>query len=106
MRDTEQARNWRRLRSQGFQKLRTGRIHFRCPQCGRKESNNRRHDDHDPPNAVLMEIACDKCAAGCKGDDPTYFNARGREIDYWRWWDRRERARAALAADSPEPEVT
>lgn len=82
----------RQLRAQGFHKLKPGHIHMRCPRCGRKQSNERRHTEHDPPHATLIEILCDDCGAGCKDDAPSYFTASGREIDYWRWYESQERA--------------
>ena len=81
-------------RVSGFKPARPGRIHLRCPRCGRKQSNIPRHAEHDHPTAYLVELLCDKCGAGCKDETPVYYTRQGREIDYWRWWDKRERIRA------------
>ena len=79
-------------RVSGFKPARPGRIHMRCPTCGRKQSNMLRHPEHDHPTAYMVEIECDNCGQGNKGDCPTYYTRNGREIDYWRWWEKRERA--------------
>ena len=67
------------LRTTGFKPLRDGRIHVRCPQCGRKQSNAPR-DELDPPAATLVEIPCPNCGAGCKIDEGDYYDVRGREV--------------------------
>jgi hypothetical protein len=65
-------------RQAGFRVLKPGRIHMRCPECGRKQSNMTRAD-YDHPTAFMMELLCDRCDAGCF-PTPTYFDSRGREL--------------------------
>lgn len=65
------------LRTTGFNKLRNGHIHLRCPDCGRKQSNAPRAK-HDPLLAVLMEVLCEKCGAGCKDFAPSYYDEDGQ----------------------------
>lgn len=67
-------------RVSGFKKALPGRIHLRCPKCGRKQSNARRHPEFDHPTAYLAEDLCDKCDAGCKDSAPTYYTRKGRAI--------------------------
>lgn len=67
------------LRTQGFNKLYEGKIHMRCPSCGRKQSNMNREND-DPANAFLVEIYCDNCCQGCKDNSSTYFDKNGEII--------------------------
>jgi hypothetical protein len=67
------------LRTAGFKPLREGRIHLRCPSCGRKMSNMPR-DVYDPPLAMLMEVCCDRCSAGCKIDGGDYYDASGLSV--------------------------
>lgn len=69
----------RALRTRGFSKLRSGRIHLRCPLCGRKMSNARR-SEYDPPSAVLAEVACDK-HSGLKDPPTNYFDKEGVEVE-------------------------
>jgi hypothetical protein len=84
-------------RVSGFHKARPGKIHMRCPKCGRKQSNMDRSAEHDHPTAYLMELLCDACGMGCKDDAPTYYTRQNRVIDYWRWWEKRERERDRMA---------
>lgn len=67
------------LRTIGFNKLQPGRIHVRCPKCGRKLSNAIRVE-RDPESAFLTEILCDRCSMGCKDCSPDYFNERGEPV--------------------------
>lgn len=69
------------LRTKGFNKLKSGRIHLRCFKCGRKHSNSIRAKT-DPPEAFLLEILCDKCGMGCKDGHGGYFDELGNELDY------------------------
>jgi hypothetical protein len=85
-------------RVSGFKKAMPGRIHLRCPRCGRKQSNADRHPEHDHPTAYLLEIHCENCSMGCKVDGGDYYTRQGRPIDYWRWWQKRERQRERLAS--------
>ncbi len=66
-------------RVSGFRTLKPGCIHLRCPRCGRKQSNAKRHPEYDHPTAFLCEDECDKCDAG-NFPVPTYFDKRGREL--------------------------
>lgn len=63
----------------GFHPLRPGRIHMRCPTCGRKQSNMDRAP-LDPPKAALLEVLCDKCGDGAKDDFGGYYSVTGRTI--------------------------
>ena len=67
------------LRTQGWGKLRDGKIHLRCPKCGMKRSNNDRQP-HDPPAAFLAELQCPECVGGDFGGSETYFDASGHEL--------------------------
>lgn len=68
-----------RLRTNGFRKLREGKIHVRCYVCGRKMSNTAR-EQYDPPTAVLIETPCERCNAG--KEPPTYYyDAAGVEVE-------------------------
>lgn len=73
-------------RATGFRPLRPGRIHMRCPRCGRKQSNVVRQK-FDHPTAFMFEELCDKCDHGCKDIVPDYFDKRGRRlrVPYDRW---------------------
>lgn len=66
------------LRTQGFKPIRPGRIHLRCPRCGRKQSNMPRAP-LDPPKAFLLEVFCD-CIQGGKDDFSGYYDAKGRPL--------------------------
>jgi hypothetical protein len=68
-----------RLEWVGFQKWRPGRIHIYCPRCRRRLSNAER-TKHDPPNAALVHVWCEKCSAGCKTDLGNYFDCDGNVI--------------------------
>lgn len=65
-------------RMSGFHRARAGRIHLRCPKCGRKQSNAPR-SEYDPKEAALIETLCPKCCGGDFGE-PTYFAPDGREV--------------------------
>jgi ribosomal protein L37E len=65
----------------GYQKLRPGRIHVYCPKCGRKLSNAHR-GEFDPPKATLVHTWCVRCGSGGKDSSETFFDARGKEIDF------------------------
>lgn len=67
-----------RLRTKGFKPLRPGKIHVRCPACGRKLSNASR-GHMDPPKAFLIEVFCD-CTQGGKEDFGGYYDSRGRTL--------------------------
>jgi hypothetical protein len=67
------------LRTTGFSKLRNGRIHIRCPKCGRKQSNAFRAEI-DPPSAFLVETLCEKCSMGCKDPGLDYFDKDGNSV--------------------------
>lgn len=69
-------------RMSGYRPLRPGRIHLRCPRCGRKQSNTPRRE-WDPADAVLAETGCLKCGQGGKDNETCYFAADGQEIDPW-----------------------
>ncbi len=69
------------LRTTGFAKLRDGRIHMRCPSCGRKWSNMKRQS-YDPPNGFLAELGCEKCSMGGKDMGESYFDASGTYIEF------------------------
>ena len=69
----------------GFAPLRPGRIHLYCGSCGRKQSNMRR-TKYDPKRAVLMNVACDRCDAGCKDPLVQYLAADGSRVP----WDEDE----------------
>jgi hypothetical protein len=71
------------IRHSGFKPLRPGRIHLRCPGCGRKQSNMPRHPEHDHPTAFMVEILCDNCGAGCKEGSLDYYDKRGRALAAW-----------------------
>lgn len=87
----------------GFNRLRPGRIHVYCPTCGMKRSNAPRQD-YDPPEAVLMHLACEKCSEGCKIDGPdAYLDAQGRRIDWFEWDERRRQTDAQAAVDAVWP---
>lgn len=64
-----------------YRKLKPGKIHLRCPYCGRKMSNMERAE-WDVPEAFLCEIGCDRCSMGCKEPTPYYFTEDGKEILY------------------------
>lgn len=67
------------LRTTGFNKLRPGRIHLRCPRCGRKQSNVER-GEHDPESTFLIEVLCDKCGVGYKDECAYHFDAAGNQV--------------------------
>lgn len=73
------AKSLHELRTSGFSRLREGRIHMRCPECGRKVSNTQR-TEYDLPQAVLVENYCPDCAVGSKDPPITYFDANGVEV--------------------------
>ena len=64
-------------RTRGFVKLKKGCIHLRCPGCGRKQSNVRRAEDYDPPDAVLVEVLCPNCGADTKDLGAEWFDRKG-----------------------------
>lgn len=68
------------LRTTGFRELKPGRIHLRCPGCGRKQSNTHRVEG-DPTRAVLVEILCGGCGMGCF-PEPAYLDADGKPVDW------------------------
>lgn len=68
------------LRTTGFAKLKSGRIHLRCSKCGRKQSNSPR-SEFDPPSAYVAEFWCDRCDAGVKDNSPDYFDKNGNRVD-------------------------
>lgn len=59
-------------------KLREGRIHMRCPSCGRKQSNMPRHND--PAEAVTLVTDCPKCADIGSDANLRYLDANGNEL--------------------------
>ena len=65
----------------GFAPLRKGRIHVYCPRCRRRFSNAAR-GEFDPPNAELVHTWCYRCGSGGKDSPETFYNGRGREIDF------------------------
>lgn len=67
-------------RLDGFKKLMPGRIHLRCPLCGRKQSNMWRAE-HDPVRAVLAEIPCEKHPE-VNQPDTDYYDGKGEWIDW------------------------
>ena len=67
-------------RQSGFKPLKPGRIHLRCPSCGRKQSNMPRHPEHDHPTAFLAEVLCPNCDAGTKDAGTDFYDKRGREL--------------------------
>lgn len=56
----------------------TDRIRLECPTC-HKTMLDAERQDHDPPNAVLAMIYCEKCVQGGY-DDTSYYDADGKEI--------------------------
>lgn len=82
----------------GYQRLRKGRIHVYCPKCGRKMSNVER-GKYDPPSAELVHTHCDRCGAGGKESDETFFDGRGRQIS---WAAIERQINRALAAERRE----
>lgn len=52
-------------------------ILLRCPKCRRSKRVPR--CDHDYPEAVAVEIQCDRCNPG-DFDEPHYFDAAGKSI--------------------------
>jgi hypothetical protein len=88
------------LRTTGFAKLRDGRIHVRCPDCGRKQSNAARLPDQDPSNATLIEVVCARCGQGCKDPESFWFDAEGNEIR----WDGSDAGLALLMASPTSSE--
>lgn len=66
----------------GFKPHRSDRIHLFCPKCKRKLSNGVR-TEHDPPQAVLAHIWCEKCSQGCKIEGASaYLDANGRFLEW------------------------
>ena len=63
---------------EGFRPLRFGKIHLRCPKCGRKQANQGRQAG-DPPKAVLMELLCPECVNG-NFDMSTYRDGDYNEV--------------------------
>ena len=70
----------------GYRKLRPDRIHVYCPRCGRKFSNAHR-GEFDPPRATLVHCWCYRCGSGGKDSPETFFDDRGREIDFQEVYD-------------------
>ena len=66
-------------RLEGFGRLMEGRIHLRCPKCGRKMRNIRR-EKNDHPKAVLVEILCPECVGGDFGEEVFFYDGNGDEI--------------------------
>jgi len=54
-------------------------ITVECPTCGKKVRSPRQ--DYDYPEAVRMRLVCPDCWDG-DFDDPTYFDAMGKVVDY------------------------
>lgn len=77
-------------RVSGFKPARPGKIHLRCPKCGRKQSNMDRHPEYDHPTAFLVELLCDKCGQGCKEDGGDYYDKRGRQLSSVAFWQGRK----------------
>lgn len=67
------------LRTTGFRPLRPGKIHTRCPVCGRKQSNMPRQK-YDIAGAFLVELACPKCSDSSP-DDGDYYDKNGEWMD-------------------------
>lgn len=91
------------LRTKGFAKLRPGRIHIRCPRCGRKQSNAPR-SEWDMPNAFLIEVACDKssCSGGCKELSSDFYDENGKLMDLWKWHDQQAALQDGIKEDELE----
>lgn len=73
----------------GYRPLKPGRIHMRCPTCGRKVSNVPR-SGYDPHDAALLVIPCardNKCGAGGFIEGGDYFDKNGELI---KWWEREQ----------------
>jgi hypothetical protein len=68
-------------RMDGYKPLKAGRIHLRCPKCGRKMSNGPRAD-YDPLEAVLIETHCENCCGDDKDSTIDYFAADGSPLEY------------------------
>lgn len=68
-------------RVDGFKPLKSGRIHVRCPKCGRKISNSPRAD-YDPAEAMLIETHCPKCCGDDKESSVEYFASNGDYLEY------------------------
>ena len=66
-----------RQRMRGFNPLQRGKIHLRCPGCGRKMSNMWR-DESDPPDAALAEVLCVRCGSGTKDSSIDYYDKDGQ----------------------------
>ena len=69
----------KKLRTQGFNPLRDTRIHYRCPSCGRKQSNACRMD-YDPPKAFVAEFCCTRCCQGHKDCGIEFYDKRGQQV--------------------------
>jgi hypothetical protein len=67
------------LRTSGFKPLKPGRIHVRCPVCGRKLSNMARGED-DPSSAVLAETWCPRCVGSDYDSGTDFFDADGGRV--------------------------
>lgn len=67
------------LRTTGFDPLKPGMIHLRCPLCGQKVSNAPRYQD-DMPETVLVEVLCAICAGNADELSCYYFDAEGNEV--------------------------
>ena len=63
-----------------FAPLRKGRVHLRCPGCGRPQSNAKA-SEFDPPGTVFVEGCCENCCVGHKDCGGRYFDANGKELD-------------------------
>jgi hypothetical protein len=66
------------IRQYGFREQQTGKIHIRCPECGRKRSNVPRAF-YDPEEAWLLETLCERCCNKLASLDPPtdYYNYCG-----------------------------
>jgi hypothetical protein len=65
----------------GFASLQPGRIHWRCPGCGRKTSNMPR-ESWNPQKAVVVMVPCAKleCQWADCYSSPLYYDADGHEL--------------------------
>jgi hypothetical protein len=65
----------------GFASLQPRCIHWKCPGCGRKMSNQHR-ESWDPPKAVVAMVPCTKweCQWADCYSSPLYYDADGHEL--------------------------
>lgn len=52
-------------------------IKIECRKCGKRKTILR--DEHDPPNAVKVQITCPDCNSG-DFDETMHFDANGKHL--------------------------